>query len=779
MTNFSLCLNGTWKCACIGHNEQLNKKLVIHSAEDVAAAGLDVIDATVPGNFELDLYNAGKIDDPYFADNVYSMQDFENQHIFYWRDFEYRGDSTKENVIIFEGIDTFAEIYINGQLIGKTDNMLIEHKFEVTDALLSGKNDIFVHILPAAVAEREYQNPVGSNYMKYNAGSMYVRKAPHMYGWDIMPRILSAGIWRDVGIQQLQPDRIDEVYITTNSVDMINGNASVTVAFNLTLSGDLYRDYEVCVKGVCGDSTFEGTTRIFNNSGEIRIYPQNCKFWWPKGLGEPNMYDVTVSLTYKGKEVAQKQIRYGIRQIKLINTGVTDCEGGGKFQFNVNWKDVFMLGTNWVPADAFHSNDVNRLPRMLELLDDVGCNMVRCWGGNVYENDMFYDFCDSHGIMVWQDFSMACAIYPMDNTFFDIMRREITAVVKRLRNHSCIALWAGDNECDLSIAGGWQGIKRNPNEVNIITRKVIPEILSMHDYIRPYLPSSPYVSNEAYEKGIKYLTEDHLWGPRDYFRSNYYNNSLCHFVSEIGYHGMVSPDSVKKFISADKIWPYKDNQQWLAHATTSERGANVPYSYRIELMAKQIRELFGTVPDNYEDFALASQISQAEAKKHFIELFRGQKWRRTGIIWWNLIDGWPQFSDAVVDYYFTKKLAYSYIKTAQQPLLLMFGTPSNWRLPLIVSNNSSKNLEIEYQVTDLKTDKVVKKWHTAVGPDISCEIDSLAYSKSIKTIYLIEWTVDGKHYKNHYLCGEPTFDFDEYVALIKKAGLLCTEGFGF
>ena len=215
MTEFSLCLNGTWKCACIGHNDQLKKKLVIHSAEDVAAAGLDVIDATVPGNFELDLYNAGKIEDPYFADNVYSMQDFENQHVFYWRDFEYCGDATKENVIIFEGIDTFAEIYINGQLIGKTDNMLIEHKFDVTDVLLAGKNDIFVHILPAAVAEREYQNPVGSNYMKYNAGSMYVRKAPHMYGWDIMPRILSAGIWRDVGIQQLQPDRIDEVWLST------------------------------------------------------------------------------------------------------------------------------------------------------------------------------------------------------------------------------------------------------------------------------------------------------------------------------------------------------------------------------------------------------------------------------------------------------------------------------------------------------------------------------------------------------------------------------------
>lgn len=780
MADYSLCLNGAWDCAFIGHNKFVKTNITPKTAADIVADGFDTVSATVPGNFELDLYNAGRIEDPFFGENVYSLQDFENQHLFYWRSFEFFGNTEKQNILLFEGIDTFSEVYINGQLIGETDNMLIEHRFDVTSALRVGENEIFIHIRPASIEARKYEHPAGLYPMKYNAGSMYVRKAPHMYGWDIMPRVLSGGIWRDVGIVELADDRIDSVYITTTSVNMFDNSASITVYFNLTLSDDLYRDYKVCVKGVCGDSSFEASTTIFNNSGGMRIYPKDVKFWWPKGMGEPNLYDVTISLLYKGECVAEKKERFGIRQIKLIRSNGKDGNEQSRFVFKVNWKDTFICGTNWVPASPFHSEDVNRLPKMLSLLDDVGCNMVRCWGGNVYEHDMFYDFCDTHGIMVWQDFSMACAVYPMDEVFSEIMRREVTSVVKRLRNRSCIALWAGDNECDLSVAGGWQGIRRNPNEVNIITRKVIPEVLSMHDYIRPYLPSSPYVDDESYKSGAKYLPEDHLWGPRDYFRSNFYNDATCNFVSEIGYMGAVSPESVKKFISPEKIWPPTDNQEWLAHAVTSERAlSDVPYLYRVNLMVKQIREAFGIVPDNYRDFALASQISQAEAKKHFIELFRAQKWNKTGIMWWNLVDGWPQFSDAAVDCYFTKKLSYSYIKTAQLPVLVMCGTPGGWKLPVIISNNSLDEVSVDYKITDLKTDRIVKHWHTVVAPNESRNVDSIEYSKSEKTIYLIEWTVGGKSYKSHYLCGEPTFDLNEYISLMKKAGLLKLEGFDF
>ena len=195
----------------------------------------------------------------------------------------------------------------------------------------------------------------------------------------------------------------------------------------------------------------------------------------------------------------------------LERTSTTDQEGSGEFCFRINGQKVFAMGTNWVPVDAFHSRDEERLPEILPMLDDLGCNIVRCWGGNVYESDIFYDYCDEHGIMVWQDFSMACAAYPQDETYRKIFEPEIVSVVKRLRGRACLVLWAGDNECDYFY---------DDPQKNAITRKWIPDILALYDDSRPYLPSSPYRDAEAVANG-NVTPEDHLWGPRDYFKGDY------------------------------------------------------------------------------------------------------------------------------------------------------------------------------------------------------------------------------------------------------------------
>jgi beta-mannosidase len=331
-----------------------------------------------------------------------------------------------------------------------------------------------------------------------------------------------------------------------------------------------------------------------------------------------------------------------------------------------------------------------------------------------------------------------------------------------------LALWAGDNECDYAYAH-WSGLPRNPNE-NPVTRKLIPAILAMHDHTRPYLPSSPYMDETAYREGTEYISEFHLWGPRYYFKSSFYKESLAHFASEIGYHGCPDPESLRKFISEDALWPWQDNEEWLVHASSPELPTGA-YTYRIELIAKQIRELFGTIPDNLEDFALASQISQAEAFKYFIELFRTTKWRRTGILWWNLVDGWPQMSDAVVDYYFTKKLAYDFIKRVQQPVCLMFGDPSDWFLPLYVSNNTLSDVSVEYSVTDLSSGKVMVESACTATADSSACVWRKDYSMKDKSMYLIDWEAGDIKGKNHYLAGTPAFDLREYVDWLTKAGL--------
>jgi beta-mannosidase len=494
---------------------------------------------------------------------------------------------------------------------------------------------------------------------------------------------------------------------------------------------------------------------------------EHPRLWWPRGRGEANLYDVTVRLFKNGEEIDRAEFRHGIRTVELERTSVTDQAGNGEFCFIVNGDKTFIHGTNWVPADAYHSRDLERIPRMLELAQECNCNMIRCWGGNVYENDLFYDLCDEKGILVWQDFAMGCAVYPQDEGFGRVLANEAGAVVKRLRQHACIALWAGDNEVDQ--VPSWYGEYGFDPNSNVLTRVVLPRVLQQEDPRRPYLPSSPFIDEVAFRLGEKFIPEQHLWGPRDYFKSDYYRNSLCHFASEIGYHGCPSPVSIRKFISPEKLWP-NDNQEWLLHSTAPVPGAGFGEG-RIELMNNQIREMFGTVPDNLEDYAFASQCVQAEAKKYFIELFRTMKWRRTGILWWNLIDGWPQFSDAVVDYYFEKKLAFDYIKRVQQPLIVAFREPANWLSGTGCLQRYTSGCENRVLVSDVDSDEIVCQGSAVAKRDHTTPLHSIPFSNSEKKFYLIEWQSTMGVGRNHYLAGHPAFELETYRRWLQAAAI--------
>jgi beta-mannosidase len=503
-------------------------------------------------------------------------------------------------------------------------------------------------------------------------------------------------------------------------------------------------------------------------AGKVKIGLDDPKLWWPRGRGEPNLYEVTVRLIKNGQVVHEVRLHHGIRTVELLRTEMTNG-GDGEFCFRINGEKVFILGSNWVPADAYHSRDAGRIPRMVDLAEEVGCNMLRCWGGNVYEDDLFYELCDRKGILIWQDFTMACAIYPQDEAFCKRMEAEIVQVVKRLRQHPSIVLWCGDNECDAFYV--WWKTGKDPNQ-NVLTRTVIPGVLQQHDQGRPYLPSSPYYSPEALRAGTDdVLPENHLWGPRNYYKSPFYQNSMCHFASEIGYFGCPSPTSLRKFLSPEAVWPWQDNQEWNLHSTEPVPQASDSYgAMRVKQTANQIRELFGTIPENVEDFALGSQASQAEAKKFFIEFFRASKWRRTGIIWWNLIDGWPQISDAVVDYYFEKKMAYHTIQRAQQPVCLMFTEATGWYQDLVAVNDTRQDREVQYTVKDIGTGQVLLEGTRVVAADAVTKIGKVPYSAAAKRFYVIEWEGPAGKGRNHYLAGNPPFDLGTYQRWMIAAG---------
>lgn len=725
-----------WKIAYAPNFECADKKYT--AVEELYKSGFEIINASVPGNFELDLMNAGKIDDLYYSTNTLKAQKLENMHIWYFCRFK-----AEENQFLrFEGIDTVADIYINGEFVKSTDNMFMA--YDVYADLKQGENEVVVHIKPAMIESRKYLPPVGCTTLKYGNPTLYLRKAAHMFGWDIMPRIVSAGLWKEVKLCTKKTDRINEVFFATNKID--KEKAFMRFYLNADIHGDFAQDYSVKIEGVCKGSSFSKEEQLWHNTHSFEFEVDSPKLWWPKNSGDPNLYDTVISLYHKGKLCDSCKLKLGIRTVELDRTDVTD-------------------------------SDENRLGKALELLNDIGCNAVRCWGGNVYESDRFYEFCDEHGIMVWQDFAMGCAVYPQEFGFAEKIAEEAEYQVKRLRNHPSIVLWAGDNECDLSYRD-WNGFVRDPNN-SFINRAVVKNVVLNHDYTRPYLPSSPYMSEKAVN-GEGIMPEEHLWGPRDYFKGDFYKNTFCHFASETGYHGFPSPKSLKQFLKEPQKIFNEDGtatDEYLVHAASMELSPDAPFAYRIKLAYDQVVTLFGKAEDSLDDFVRQSQISQAEAKKYFIEKFRINKWKCTGIIWWNLLDGWPQVSDAVTDYYYTKKLAYHYIKRSQAPICLMFDEPKDNKITLMGVNDITDSVSLSYTVKKLYEDTVVLCGNADLEADSSKKINVLEIQPNEKEFYLIEWKIGKKTYKNHYFTNIIDIDYKKYIAALDKCGMNEFEGF--
>lgn len=735
------------------------------TAAAVRRAGLSLHPCLVPGALETDLEAIGELPELFHGLNILRAQDYERHHVWYARSFTLAEiPAGTDPQLVLEGLDCFAEVYLNGIKIASLGNMLVAHEISAT-GLRVGENELLVHLRPAVVEAEQYEYPVALAALPVNQESLHVRKAPHMYGWDIMPRAVSAGIWRPVSVRFLPTARLEDVYMETTALAAEATAADLILHYRARLKSSQDRDHwEIAVQGVCGTSTFTARRTLAFGFGRLAIRVEDPRRWWPRGWGRPELYAVEVSLLHNGTLVDRMAFNHGIRTVEVRRTSVTDEQGNGEFCFVVNAERIFIKGTNWVPADAFHWRDAQRIPRILPMVEECHCNMLRCWGGNVYESDAFFDWCDAHGILVWQDFAMGCAVYPQDARFQETLRAEARQVVKRLRQHASLALWAGDNECDQAHAWFRAG---DPNR-NVLTRRVLAEVLKEEDPQRPYLPSSPYIDETAYTQGERYLPENHLWGPRGYYKADFYTQALCHFVSEIGYHGCPEVESLRRFISPEKLWPPLDNDEWILHSTnpTLEPGRSwvTPQDMRVKLMIDQIRHLFGDMPARLEEFSRASQAVQAEAMKFFIERFRGGKGRRTGILWWNLMDGWPQFSDAVVDYYFNKKAAFHAIRRAQEDVGLLLREPAQGKQELVAVNDTRAEVAVVCSVRDVDQPQgELFSAQVTIPAHGLVVVGSIPFEPSVQRMYALRWTWAGRTARNHYLAGQPPFSLARYL----------------
>ena len=736
---------------------------------ELEQSGYPIIDAIVPASFEYSLFKAGVCPDPYYSTNNWQMMQWEYYHQWYYTTIQLK-DINKR--IVFDGIDTVAEIYVNGVLQTKSENTFIPVTIQPNN-LIEGENEIIVHILPAVIEARKYQNPTRVRAQKYTYPCLSIRKAPSSFGWDILPRFACGGIIGDVRLEDTEKSYFRDYYIYTSRI--AEDGASVGLYYDFVADCDEIERFEVTALAKCGESSFEITEKATFTSSNVFQLVVKPKLWNPKGYGEQNFYDVSLFLKKDGIIVDEKKFRFGIRTVSLLRTSLTLEKG--KFEFEVNGKKIFITGTNWVPIEALHVNEKERTLKALAMAEDLGVNMIRIWGGGYYGSDTFYEYCDEHGILVWQDFMMACAVYPNDERTVSLLQNEAISVVKRLRLHPSLAIWAGDNECDL--AHNWPSLIRNPN-YNVLNRKILFDVIRWYDWTRPYLPSSPYVDETSF-MNEDYLSENHLWGQRDYFKCDYYKNAVCCFSSEIGYPGCSSPKSLQKYIKQQ--WPiFNENDdtsdEYRAHLSPLKETVEESNGCQVRRISRHVKTLFVNSFDNLSDYVKASQISQAEAYKFFIENFRIQRNTKGGILLWNLIEGWPQgMNNDIIDYYFVKKISYNYIKRSQMPLCLMF-SEDNGHITLFGVNDTDTVKTVKYSIKNIYEDKVVLEGNVTLKNYFSQKIKDIKIPKNDKSFYYIQWVdSDGNKGSNHFHTDIKQIDFEKYITALNKVGYDEWEGF--
>ncbi len=636
-------------------------------------------DASVPGNIHLDLLANGTIPDPYYRSNEQDQQwigeaDWEYRMLF---DVSPELMIEKHKRLVFEGLDTYADIYLNGSLIGETDNMYCAWDFDV-DSLVRDKANELRIVFHSVIAKTipMYRN-TGFEYGANNSQpepklSMYTRKPGYHYGWDWGPRLLTCGIWRPVSLECWSDVRLGSVRFVQKSLSddeasleleaEVVASVNLRVTLHLTNPGNVFQ--EVVVATDVGQET---------NSIRIPFKIPSPKKWWCRGLGEPYLYELRLELLMGEQPADVWDHRIGLRTVELVHA----VDAWGKsFYFKVNGIPVFIKGSNCLPPDYF-------IPRIStdnyrNLLNDAvaaNMNMVRIWGGAIYEENVFYDLCDESGILVWQDFMFACAMYPGDERMLRRIEDEADYNIKRLRNHACLALWCGNNEIDEAWhTWGWQErynyddatAGRIWSDYRAIFHELLPQKVRDLDPGRAYWPSSPkygFVDSRSRTDG-----DMHYWGvwflnhPKEKF-----NEYLPRFMSEYGLQSMPEMRSFREF-SIPEDWRL-DSEVMLAHQRQYPNPAKGQLLGGYDMMLRYLEREF-IVPERFEYLAYVSQLLQADYLRYAIETHRRRKPYCMGSMYWQLNDLWPVTSWSTVDYYGRWKAAHYAVRQAYSPLLI-------------------------------------------------------------------------------------------------------------
>lgn len=626
------------------------------------------IETNVPADVHTILKDNHLIEDPFYAHNDLKCRWVEEKEWWFRKTFQWEPAQNKNErqVLTFHGLDTFATIYLNGLEVGSTENMFIAHSFDVTRLLDTGRNTLAVKFDPVA---KHVGDKIKYHWSGFSKERIWTRKMQSQYGWDWGPRLLTAGIWKDVELNTVPATTMKDVYAFTKEITEDHAILNVEMAFD-----NLIQDSEYVIEAVLSNQKHQivNTAVIDSNQCTLEIDVADPDLWWTHDLGEPNLYELCLSLNMAGERVDSYSTTIGLRTIDVKTETV---EGDGAFTFVLNGVELFAKGANWIPIDSFVAGVENqRYEEMIDLSVKANMNMLRVWGGGIYEKDIFYQQCNQKGVLVWQDFMFACALYPDYNkNFMRNVEEEIDGVVRHLRNHPCLALWCGNNENDwLHEALASSGEIKDPFYGEQIYHALIPKRLKQLDPIRFYWPSSPYGGNDHNSRTVGDTHNWQVWHgniePRlfgepqnvDYsiegisFKN--FKNDNTRFCSEFGMHASSNVLTLKENIPMDQFYWGSPEMDY--------RNKDIHHQKGILLM-----EGYTGIPENINDYVMFSMLTQAEGLKFGVEHYRRNKAVTSGALIWQLNDCWPGTSWSLIDYYRLPKASYYYARRFFDPVL--------------------------------------------------------------------------------------------------------------
>ena len=715
------------------------------------------IKAQVPGDITVDLKNAGVIEDPYYDLNHRDVE---------WiprRDFTYVTEIladeamlAEESVqLVFEGIDLFSDIYLNGQLLGKTENMFLEYAYEIKPFLHSGANQLRVEMKSTIKAIEDGEK--ADDYISiFNRERFFVRKAQCHFGWDWAPNMCGYGIWRKVYLNIGSKYRIKDTHYRTD----LKGNVTIFAEMNYNLMNIYAPGSVVAVAGADKQNdkvVFSVSETPFGEpclTKEIALEGSKCfvnfslndaQLWWPAGYGEQPLYNYKVELYRDDKLCDSYSGRFAFRTVKVVENPQGDERLN--HMLCVNDVEVFMKGSNWVPMECFTGIVTKaQYEKFIDCAFEANFNMLRIWGGGIYETEEFYNLCDEKGIMVWQDLMIACQDVPDDHAnWVDNFLKEVEYQVRRLRVHPSLVYWSGGNEKPGSFA-------LETSKGDFMVNYILPGFVNFYDNTRPYYRQSPCSYTDV---GNDPSNGDCHWGNFercitdgvDGYRS-YISDKIAPLASECAVLGPCSVESFEKFIAPEHLWPM--NEVWVDRLME-----NVSSWVKMNFPERELfyaEQFYGPVK-NLPDFVAKGMQVHAEAIRAELEIMRAHKGLCSGFMNWMYNDIWPQATWAVVDYYGEPKQVFYQMKRSFEPVLSTFFEAADGNTYLAVVNDLmlSYHAEVHYGVKTFDGSSLFQdtfKVSNLVNGAVRKQVD---FDCSRKDIYLFaEYLVDGEKRKTLY-----------------------------